>query len=422
MIASSWKHLRLYAHNLAELELWVVAALALVSLVDQRWLLPCILAACPFWLLRWVGDGRLTARTAADWPIVILVTMLLLNLWWIGFPTVSLTQGYRLLCGVVLYYALVNWATSQRRLRLATLGLIAVGVLLSAYSLVQTDWQARSLAAWVRSYRQPLAALSADTINPNVIAGSLALILPLALAGVFSQWGRGSWLLRPFAGCASLLIGGVIGISLSRGAWIAAGLSVIALLLLRWRGRWLVLAVTLILIAFAIYRVGPAPLLDMLMGGTSVGDLLARLNVWSRAVIIIRDFPFTGVGLGMFQTAIAHLFPLSLAGAPPIEHAHNLYLQIAVDLGLPALIAWLSLLLLALRIAWQAFSAASWQRPSAVWIGAASAGLLGSVLALAAHGMVDAVTWGMVRPAPLVWVIWGLIMAYGNAAQQGLDG
>ena len=46
------------------------------------------------------------------------------------------------------------------------------------------------------------------------------------------------------------------------------------------------------------------------------------------------------------------------------------------------------------------------QRYTALQIGA---GFFCSQLALATHGMTDAVTWGMVRPAPLVWVIWGTI-------------
>jgi len=42
------------------------------------------------------------------------------------------------------------------------------------------------------------------------------------------------------------------------------------------------------------------------------------------------------------------------------------------------------------------------------WAAGLGAGLLCSQVALVTHGLVDAVTWGMVRPAPLVWVVWGL--------------
>jgi hypothetical protein len=40
-------------------------------------------------------------------------------------------QAYRLLAGVALYYAIVNWATSIARLRLLATGLVAAGLLLA---------------------------------------------------------------------------------------------------------------------------------------------------------------------------------------------------------------------------------------------------------------------------------------------------
>jgi putative inorganic carbon (HCO3(-)) transporter len=39
------------------------------------------------------------------------------------------------------------------------------------------------------------------------------------------------------------------------------------------------------------------------------------------------------------------------------------------------------------------------------------AGLLCSQAALLTHGITDAVTWGVVRPAPLVWAVWGIAVA-----------
>ena len=45
------------------------------------------------------------------------------------------------------------------------------------------------------------------------------------------------------------------------------------------------------------------------------------------------------------------------------------------------------------------------------WAAGLGAGFLGSQLALITHGIMDAVTWGMVRPAPLVWGIWGTALA-----------
>ena len=92
-----------------------------------------------------------------------------------------------------------------------------------------------------------------------------------------------------------------------------------------------------------------------------------------------------------------------------ILHAHNLFLQIGVDLGIPGLIAWLAILLVVLALSWKLYRYGRVHQN--VQCAALGAGLLCSQLALVVHGMTDAVTWGMVRPAPLVWAIWGLAVA-----------
>jgi hypothetical protein len=45
-------------------------------------------------------------------------------------------------------------------------------------------------------------------------------------------------------------------------------------------------------------------------------------------------------------------------------------------------------------------------------------GLLGAQVALILGGITDAVTWGMVRSAPLVWGLWGLAVASWLSSSQ----
>jgi putative inorganic carbon (HCO3(-)) transporter len=125
-----------------------------------------------------------------------------------------------------------------------------------------------------------------------------------------------------------------------------------------------------------------------------------------------QDFPFTGIGMGLFGEVADLLYPFFLAAPGSIPHAHNLLLQIAVDLGIPGLIAWLAIFLTLTVSAWQVFRSSRIAGDG--WFMGLSAGLLCSQLALIAHGLVDAVTWGMVRPAPLVWALWGMIAALAN--------
>jgi hypothetical protein len=37
-----------------------------------------------------------------------------------------------------------------------------------------------------------------------------------------------------------------------------------------------------------------------------------------------------------------------------------------------------------------------------------------SQVALGVHGLTDAVTWGMVRPEPFVWILWGISFGVYN--------
>ena len=100
--------------------------------------------------------------------------------------------------------------------------------------------------------------------------------------------------------------------------------------------------------------------------------------------------------------------------------AHNLFLQVAVDLGIPGLIAWLAILLGAFYSAWRVQREAA--RSKLIWMRGFAVGLLACQAALVVHGMVDAVAWGMVRPAPLVWGLWGLAAAAGNMEMQRKTG
>jgi putative inorganic carbon (hco3(-)) transporter len=129
--------------------------------------------------------------------------------------------------------------------------------------------------------------------------------------------------------------------------------------------------------------------------------------------------------MGTFRQVANAMYPFFLAGPDAdIPHAHNLFLQVAVDLGLPGLIAWLAIFLLVCVGAWRVYRRgrrgaypASPPLPLSpsppLYIAGLGAGLLASQIALAVHGLTDAATWGT-RPALIVWAVWGLAMAAWN--------
>jgi O-antigen ligase len=68
---------------------------------------------------------------------------------------------------------------------------------------------------------------------------------------------------------------------------------------------------------------------------------MGRIRAWSAGMEMGEDHPFTGVGLKCFE--LPEVYSRYAEGVPRV--AHNAYIQLYAETGLPALIAWLSLIL-----------------------------------------------------------------------------
>ena len=125
------------------------------------------------------------------------------------------------------------------------------------------------------------------------------------------------------------------------------------------------------------------------------GDLSAsRFGIWANTLALIRDQPWTGVGFGEFNFAWS-LTPFPDRPTAFFDHAHNLPLHLAVELGLPLATGVLGLLGLAL---WQ-----GWRR-SAGDTGARCAWLM--VLMIGLHSLLEYPLWYAYFLLPAAWA-WG---------------
>ncbi|HSH81174.1 MAG TPA: O-antigen ligase family protein [Herpetosiphonaceae bacterium] len=379
-----------------------------VATVSSRLLPPALAVAVGWWLLRWAAYGRLSPRTPADWPVALLLLTVPVTLWVTMVPDVTRTQVYRLLLGVGLFYALVNWGTSRDRLRVLVVGALAAGTLLALSAPLQVQSSGGKFSFIPTGLYARFTPIVTDLVNPNVLAGTLVVVVPLAFALLLFGWTTLSTPERVVSVLAAWTMTGSVVLMQSRGALMALAVALATLALLRWHRKWwlwvgLALGGGVTLWAAAAYL--PQYLARAMESGRS---LESRLELWSRGLYIVEDFPFTGVGMGTFQQVTGALYPLfSVPGGEP--HAHNLFLQIAIDLGLPGLIAWLAILMLVITAAWQLYGRGRGHDDR--YVTGLGAGLLSSQVALVVHGLTDAVTWGMVRTAVVVWGLWGLAIA-----------
>ncbi len=220
---------------------------------------------------------------------------------------------------------------------------------------------------------------------------------------------------------ATLLAAGLLILTQSRGGWIAALAGLFALLVL-WalalpptpaRRRLRLAAVAWMIVGLlAILWIGPDTLRDLWLNPpaeSAVGPLITlnyRKELWPWAITAISDFPFTGLGLGAFRQVVFRLYPLSLPVGQDIGHAHNIFLQTALDVGLPGLVVYLALLIVAAAVGWRVARADAGLRAVAL-------GLLAGLFALHVFGLADALALGA-KPGVVFWFALGLLAAMGD--------
>ena len=166
--------------------------------------------------------------------------------------------------------------------------------------------------------------------NPNDLATALNLLLPFAVALTHISKG----LARLFyLGCAAVLTVGVL-VTLSRGGFLGLIASCVVLLLKLGRGRRLKTILVAALICgtlLAVMRGYVARIATIFIAEQDqTGSSQQRRELLARAATIAINRPLIGVGMGNFHIYSIHDKP-----------AHNAYLEIAAELGVMGLIAYL---------------------------------------------------------------------------------
>jgi putative inorganic carbon (HCO3(-)) transporter len=394
------------------------------SVVSTRLLLPTLVVAGVFWGIRWVAGAAFGTHPLADAAIVLLSSMALISLTITTQHETTLTQVYRLFSGIALTYAIVrsvSFSPPARMLLLAT-ALVVVTFFLSLATPF-TTWikYGRILDSLPVNVRGVFPTLTSDVSNPNVLAGQIVILLPFSVAMVMSGWRSLGVLRWLFATLTASIALAMLIFTQSTGALVAlAAMLVVGIVLFLVKKRWHMFVVILlgmigifILIDQATFLLELPPVQKTIESRSSQG----RIELWQHALYLIRDFPFTGIGMGTYKEVAHTLYPFQVMPPSRAFHAHNILLQVGVDLGIPGLIAWVCLFLLVMWQGWRIYR--DGQRQPSLWLRNLGIAILCSQVALLTHGMVDAVTWGMVRPAPLVWAIWGLALAYTTTAHDG---
>lgn len=216
-------------------------------------------------------------------------------------------------------------------------------------------WIAGGVAAglWGLARFRPVSLDSASTasLGQNALGTTLAVATILALGLLMGGALRSRWLWVP--GIAVLLAGLVV--TWARAAWLGAALGLVTLALVgsHTRARVALTAACVVLIGLGGAALPRWPALRAEV--RSIGSLQANRNrivLWRTAPKMVADHPLLGTGFGTFSLAYPRYRPPD-APEPNAPFAHNIFLNFAVETGLPGLAAITGLYITGLAAAWR---------------------------------------------------------------------
>jgi putative inorganic carbon (HCO3(-)) transporter len=353
--------------------------------------------------LRWAARGDPFPRTRLNPALLALLVMFAFGLATTGRRETAWIVASHLLAGILVFVTITDRARTRGQVVAATGTVVLLGAAFAFGAPFGAEWsgaQGFDFGALTRRYFPLLARPS----NVNNVAGALEAAVPPALALIAA--GVRPWRVVGALALAPLLV--MLLLLQSRGAWLAVlmGLVVYATLYRRWV---LPLVPVALLAGLWLNNAFGDPLPTQAIGGEarSVVTLGDRTAIWSEAVRLLAGSPVVGIGVNGFAAQGA---PVVGSGTGVYElrgsHAHNLFLQVALDTGLVGLAAFLLMLGTAVAAGWRVYRGAgegTTERALAI-------GLLAAFAVIATHGLFDMVFWGL-KGGVFLWAMMALALA-----------
>ena len=231
--------------------------------------------------------------------------------------------GYLILCGklFIFYFLVINLINSRDRFVIAT-KVIVISMLLSAFYgfcdlLLNFSWD------YLLTWRYRVRGFSHD---PNIFGINILIVFPLLVLFFFHY--RERWK-KSFLLLSSVLLILALITTLSRGAMIGL-MFVITYLLYLERKRKITLAVLVALLLLLLFTIPAEVLMKRIGTLTEISrdpSLRWRARLFSGALSLFSQHPFTGIGIGNFVLISNNFINRYLC-------VHNTLLEVATEIGI----------------------------------------------------------------------------------------
>jgi putative inorganic carbon (hco3(-)) transporter len=322
--------------------------------------------------------------------------------------------------GLFAMCAVALWCQTRQRLALAAVAIVLFGVAVLTVGFRSTPaiHKRKVFLSDTTAVPPPVVPLplggihSVEVVNPNALSATAMMVLPVAAAlAVTASSTTGPVVLRVFGAASALWAAIIVAMMQSRSAWLSA--LVIGWLWLRTllgSRRWRVVSVSMLVIGAMVFYAFK----DHARSAEIIATLAGRMNVWSDAAEALRTAPWLGIGLDYFRNSGYSMVlwpPNQMVGVP---HAHNIFLQTALDLGLVGLAAYLLLIGFVLMRGFEFVRA----KLGEGFVRCVGIGATLSLVSVHAYGLLDAVSLGT-KLGVFQWLSCGLILGAWRVAHRG---
>jgi len=327
------------------------------------------------------------------WFVLGFYLYALWRYWTADVEYVARSEFIRVTIYALVFFAVINNIYEQKYVNLTVYWLIILAFGISCYAIYQFATNSPYVWHYIKP-EQYMRRGSGTFICPNHLAGFLEMILPLGLA--YTIMSRLKPVPKILLGYASLFIAVGIACSISRGGWIATGLSLVILfiVLIKNRDFRIVSVVFLVLLiglgtVFVLKTAHSKERFHELFTSGKLENI--RFKLWQPAVKMWRLAPWKGIGPGHFDLRFRQFRPEDVQLRP--VRVHNDYLNTLVDWGIIGFtllaLTWLVLIISAVltltSLLRRGASSADKRSTRAAFLMGALSGLLAILL----HSLVD---------------------------------
>ena len=309
---------------LAGICLWTMMSLVIKSVCDEDF--------------RWKRDGLGAA-------LIAFVLVLFISCLFSFARTQSLIVWCMYFIFITFYFAIINTIETRTQLYGLLRLFVISGTLVALYGVMQYAFGWTTTNAWIdeEMFEDDTMRVFSTLANPNVLGEYLLLVLPVSAVFFLKDKAKSlsKWVYLAMTGLIFLCL----ILTQSRGCWLGFMLTV-AIFVTFYEGRWWALIPLLMcIIPFII----PQTIVDRLasVGNMDDSSTSYRVYIWMGAIGILRHYIAGGIGMG--EAAFNEVYPFFSYNAITAPHSHNTFLQLLVESGIPALVAFLAVVVIYLR-------------------------------------------------------------------------